>query len=395
MRLIHTADWHLGRIFFSRHLTDDQEHVLDQFVDLVERTGPDGVLIAGDVYDRAIPPIDAVRLLNRILSDIVSRLGVPVFLIAGNHDSPERLEFGSGLLRERNLFISGTAAPDAVPVMLDDDHGPVAVCAMPYCEPALVRARFGDDSVNDHQTALAAIIARMRTRIPDGCRSVALVHAFVTGAESSDSERPLMVGGSAQVSAALFDGFDYVALGHLHKPQSIEKNRIRYSGSLLKYSFSEASHAKSVDIVEIDAHGGVTIESVGLQPLHDVRQISGCLAELIEDEEDSPAADAAKRADAAKSADYLMVTVEDRGAQLDLMGKLRHVYPNVLHIERPLRSDDPDEISRLQDRLNRTEEEMFSSFFKETTGNDLTDGECEEFKALLDALRRAEREAVS
>lgn len=387
MRLIHTADWHLGRIFYSRHLTDDQEHVLDQFVDLVGRTEPDALLIAGDVYDRAVPPIDAVRLLNRILSEIVSRLGVPVFVIAGNHDSPERLEFGSGLLRERNLFISGSVTPDAGPVLLEDEYGPLAICSMPFCEPALVRAGYSDDTIIDHQTALAAIIARMGTQIPDGCRSVALAHAFVTGAESSESERPLMVGGSAHVSADLFDRFDYVALGHLHKPQSIVKNRIRYSGSLLKYSFSEAAHAKSVDIVEIDAHGGVTIESVALKPLRDVRQISGRLGDILGEDGDSPGLEGA-------DSDYLMVTVEDRGAQLDLMGKLRHVYPNVLHIERPLRSDDPDGIARVQDRLNRTEEEMFSSFFKEITGNELTVEESEEFKTFLNDLRRAEREAT-
>jgi len=393
MRLIHTADWHLGRIFFSRHLTDDQEHVLDQFVDLVERTGPDAVLIAGDVYDRAIPPIDAVRLLNRILSHIVRRLGVPVFVIAGNHDSAERLEFGSDLLRERNLFISGSAAPDAAPVLLHDEHGPIAICPLPFCEPALVRARFENDSIHDHQTALAAVIAAMGAQIPDRCRSVALAHAFVTGAESSESERPLMVGGSANVSADLFDRFDYVALGHLHKPQSIKRNRIRYSGSLLKYSFSEASHAKSVDIVEIDARGAVTIEPVGLKPLHDVRQISGHLADLVGEDEDST--DGVDHADGARNADYLMVTVEDRGAQLDLMGKLRTVFPNVLHIERPLRPEDSEAVTPIEDRLNRTEEEIFSSFFKEATGKDLSDEEGKELRALLDGLRRAEREASS
>ncbi len=384
MRFIHTADWHLGRIFFSRHLTSDQEHLLDQLVELVRLEEPDALLIAGDVYDRAVPPIDAVRLLNRILSEIVSPLGVPVFLIAGNHDSPERLEFGSGLLRERNLFIAGSAVPDARPVLLEDAHGPVAVCPVPFYEPSLVREKFGDETVHDHQTALAALLARMRAQIPDGCRSVALAHAFVVGGETSESERPFMVGGSAQVPADLFDGFDYVALGHLHKPQTVRKNRIRYSGSLLKYSFAEASHTKSVDIVEIDAEGIATVDPVSLKPLHDVRQIAGKVDDLARS---CPAP--------GDRNDYLMVTVEDRGAQLDLMGKLREVFPNVLHIERPHQAADLEESIHLRDRLDRTEEEMFASFFKETTGSELTAEEAEEFRSLLDGLRRTEREVVS
>ena len=224
----------------------------------------------------------------------------------------------------------------------------------------------------------------MRAQIPDGCRSVALAHAFVVGGETSESERPFMVGGSAQVPADLFDGFDYVALGHLHKPQTVRKNRIRYSGSLLKYSFAEASHTKSVDIVEIDAEGIATVDPVSLKPLHDVRQIAGKVDDLARS---CPAP--------GDRNDYLMVTVEDRGAQLDLMGKLREVFPNVLHIERPHQAADLEESIHLRDRLDRTEEEMFASFFKETTGSELTAEEAEEFRSLLDGLRRTEREVVS
>src|SRR5690554_3929586 len=310
MRFLHTSDWHLGRILHGRSLIEDQAHVLDRFVDLVRDARPDAVLIAGDVYDRAVPPAEAVELLDDTLSRIVLGQGVPVLVIAGNHDSPERLGFGARLLAERGLTIVGRVdAPRAV--AFEDDWGRVVVHPLPYAEPALVRDAFGDD-VADHEAALAALLGRVRAAHPAGVRSVVMAHAFVAGGAESDSERPLSVGGSAVVDAGLFDGFDYVALGHLHRPQRVGADHVRYAGSLLKYSTSEAGHAKSVSLVELRAPGERTVEEIALAPLRDLRVLTGPLDALIA----SAATDPARE-------DYVFARLTDRGALLDPMARLR------------------------------------------------------------------------
>ncbi len=380
MKFIHTADWHLGRILFGHHLTVDQDHVLNQFVELVRETRPDAVIVAGDIYDRAVPPIDAVQLLNRVLSSIVDDLGVPMILSAGNHDSPERLSFGSTLLKKKDLFISGPVAIDPEPVMLKDRHGPVAICPIPYAEPSRVRECLGDETIVDHETALASLLARTRARLPEDCRSVAVTHAFVTGGEKTESERPLMIGGSGQVDASIFEGFHYTALGHLHRPQSTGGGKIRYSGSLLKYSFSEAGHSKSVDLVEIDGSGEVTVEPISLAPRRDLRCITGLLDDLLAGADDDPGRE-----------DYLMVTLEDRGPRIDAMGKLRTVYPNVLHIARDMAATEDRATLSAGERLDRSTEELFSAFFEEVTGNALSEAEREEFIAALESVRTGEK----
>jgi exonuclease SbcD len=381
MKLIHTADWHLGRIFYGRHLTGDQAHVLERFVELAADFKPDAVLIAGDVYDRAVPPIEAVRLLDDVLSRIVAGLEIPVVLIAGNHDSPERLAFGSGLLRDRKLVVAGAAGAAAEPVMLEDRHGPLAVSPIPFAEPALVRQQLDDEAVRDHAGALAALLDRARARIPPGCRSVAVAHAWIIGGEESESERPLSLGGSGQVSASVFDGFHYAALGHLHRPQSVGEARIRYPGSLLKYSFSEARREKSVDLVEIDGKGRATVESVPLEPCRNLRCIRGLLDDVLADPGAGDWAD-----------DYIMVTLEDRGALLDVMNRLRSVYPNVLHIERDRFGLAGDGDVPSGDHLNRTEEEMMTAFYRDVTGEDMSTEEREQFLGVLGALSNEEKE---
>ncbi len=230
MRFIHTADWHLGRLFHTVHLTEDQQYVLDQFVDLVADVRPAAVLIAGDVYDRGVPPTEAVELLNDVLGRIVRGLGVPVVMIAGNHDSPSRLGFGSQLLAAEGLHIAGPLpAGGALTVPFGDDDGPLVVQAVPYADPVQVRADLADllhsrrpdePGLQTHEEAMRALTGLARALTPAGARSLFVGHAFVAGAGTSDSERPLTVGGAGAVPATVFAGFDYVALGHLHLPQS-------------------------------------------------------------------------------------------------------------------------------------------------------------------------------
>ena len=219
MRILHTADWHLGRLFYGIHLTEDQAVVLDQITQLIKEAAIDVVIIAGDVYDRAVPPTDAVRLLDDTLSEILLGLGKPVVLISGNHDSPDRLSFGSRLFAERGLYVRSSCRNVHEPTILHDSHGPVQVFLVPYAEPPVVRNELNASEVNDHNTAMNAVVSRIEKARDSSVRSILVGHAFVAGGMECESERPLSVGGASHVDPMSFQGFDYVALGHLHHRQ--------------------------------------------------------------------------------------------------------------------------------------------------------------------------------
>lgn len=404
MRFLHSADWHLGRVYHGVSLLEDQAHVLQQFVRIAADTRPDAILLAGDIYDRSVPPAEAVRLLDLVLSELILELKIPVVMIAGNHDGPDRLAFGSGLLQRAGLVVRGPVEMDAAPLVLRDAHGEVEIHALPYAEPALVRSASGDDTIADHHAALAAQTAAVRAAQVPGRRTVVVAHAFVQGGAESESERPLSVGGTGAVGVGVFDGFDYVALGHLHRPQAIgtkrggesaagagrgdavevcrsadavdvadaanatnatnaanaaapwRSARIQYSGSLLKYSFAEADHGKSVNLVELDAEGNCTVERIPLVPRRDLRILEGELAALVAAAATDPARD-----------DYVLARLTDHGALLDAMGKLRAAYPNALAIERPTLTGDGPGRATADHRRTRIQD-LFASFHEETTG---------------------------
>jgi exonuclease SbcD len=381
MRFIHTADWHLGRLFHGVHLTEDQARILDRLLDLVRDEKPDALIVAGDLYDRAVPPPDAVKLLDDVLSRLVLGLKTPVIVVSGNHDSAPRLGFGSRLLSEQGLNVVTAPGPEAVRVTLGDDHGPVHFFPVPYCEPATVRWELQDESIRDHQTAMERMTTRARNTIPEGERSVLITHGFVAGGRESDSERPLSMGGAERVDAGVFAGFDYVALGHLHRPQTAGRDHIRYSGSLLKYSFSEADHVKGVNLVEMDAQGACRVEKIVLQPVRDVRRIEGYLRDILSNPEKGERAE-----------DYLAVSLLDRGAILDVMSKLRTVYPNVLHVERPHLTLRADRRGAPSDRRTRGDWELFVDFFEDVTGEPPSPEHRTAYESIIDALRRAEAE---
>jgi exonuclease SbcD len=275
MRFIHTADWHLGRLFHGVHLTDDQHHALMQVVQVVKEERPDAVLVAGDIYDRAIPPPEAVELLDEALCRLVIDLKVPVVLIAGNHDSPQRLHFGSRLLKDRRLYVTGNLPAKCESVVFGDGNGPVHVYAVPYCEPMIVRQGLSCEEVVDHDSAMRAIVGRIAGGHPSGERKILMGHAFVAGGAECESERPLSVGGAGTVDVGSLSGFDYVALGHLHCPQRIGGGEVRYSGSLLKYSFDEVHQPKGVYVVDMDKGGACAVRTVPIVPRRDVRKIEG------------------------------------------------------------------------------------------------------------------------
>lgn len=376
MRLVHTSDWHLGRMFCQKSLQDDQEYILDQFVDIVREAGADAVIIAGDLYDRAVPPADAVRLCDDVLCRLAMGLKVPVIIIAGNHDSPERLGFGAKLMAAGNVHIAGQLAREAMCVCLGDEHGPVTLAAIPYTEPSFVRACMSDETVRDHDSAMRCCVQRLAGA--SEARSVLIAHAFVVGGSTSESERPLIVGGTGTVSAASFAGFSYTALGHLHRSQSLEDGRVQYAGSLLKYSFDEAAHTKSVSVVDIGARGECEVKRIELKAKRDVRCIKGKFDELL------------RNPPKGNREDYLKITLEDDSPVFEAQQRLRDVYPNVLELELAYMmratSSDPTRV----DHRTLGPAELFAQFYQYVNGEPWTEDQAASFSSVSNGVTQEE-----
>lgn len=381
MRFIHTSDWHLGRSFHGFHLTNDQAYVLDQFIKLVSDTKPDAVVIAGDIYDRSVPPTEAVELLDDVLSRIMLDYKTPVIVIAGNHDSPERLGFGNKLLARQGLHVVGPLSCKIAPIILTDDYGPVYFLPLTYAEPAVVRERLDQPQAMGHEQAMQTMIKHLLGQVPADARKVAIAHAFITGGEKSESERFLTVGGVETVNSANFVPFNYTALGHLHKPQTMGQDTIRYSGSLMKYSFAEANQPKGIHVVDLNGTGNVCVDTVRLTPRRDVRCIEGFMEEILK----GPLSGESKE-------DYIRVVLKDKGAILDPIGRLRQVYPNILDLARPELTPG-NQLQRPEgDHRRMTETDLFASFFQQVTGEEISEEQAAEFASAVDELYRAERE---
>jgi exonuclease SbcD len=380
MKFLHTSDWHLGRQFHNVSLLEDQAYVLDQIFDIAVRETVDAVVIAGDVYDRTVPPARAVSLLDSMLDRLCRDLALPVIMIPGNHDSPERLGFGARQLSGSGLHIIGSTDAILSPVMLSDAYGQLAFYGIPYLEPVMAREYF-EVELSGHDETLAYVAERIKTHNQQNgrFRTVVVSHCFLDGGEDCESERPLSVGGADRVSAKIFKTFDYTALGHLHGPQFKLINKIRYSGSILKYSFSEEHHNKSVTIVDMDAKGKCVIEKIALTPLHDMRSLEGSLKDVLERGQSDP-----------NFEDYVQVRLSDTHAILDIMGKLREVYPNVLHLERPGLVLENSEKMASRDRLRKGEMSMFGDFYEQVKGESLSAKQAKLIEKTIEQLHRAE-----
>lgn len=382
MRILHTSDWHLGRIFQNIHLTDDQAYVLEQIKGIARERSVDVIVVAGDIYDRAVPPPEAVRLLDDTLYSLLLDLKIPIIMIAGNHDSPDRLSFGSRLFDHHGLHLSGALRYPVSPIVIPDSDGPVAFYAIPYTETALVREKSGCQEIREHNDAMGVIVNSLQATTPATARRVICGHAFVQGGITQESERPICIGGSGSVDTTQFDGFTCTLLGHLHRPQWFKESMIHYSGSILPYSFSEADHKKSVTIIDIDAIGKITSEYVPLTPRHAVRCIDGTLSQIITNGSSDSSPE-----------DYLLIRLLDTEPILDAIGKLRMVYPNVLLIERPgLESLINEENQNRIDHRKLSDEDLFAAFFSQTTGVALTDTQIGFFSSIVHKVRAKERE---
>ncbi|MGD6965210.1 exonuclease SbcCD subunit D [Rossellomorea vietnamensis] len=378
MKFIHTADWHLGKLVHGIYMTEQQREVLYQFVQLVEDEQPDAVVIAGDLYDRSVPPTEAVELLDEILYKINVELKIPVIAISGNHDSAERLSFGTSWYKQSRLYLKGKLTNDLTPIEVEGVHFHL----IPYADPGIVRQLLQDDSIHSHHNAMQALVGEIEKNMDTSLPQVFVGHAFVLGGKTSDSERTLSVGGSGCVGSELFDPFHYTALGHLHSPDAIKHARVKYSGSLLKYSFSEAKQRKAVSIVEIDSKGNISIEEKTLTPKQDMREIEGFMEELLDPHFFNDQ----------KTDDFLKVTLHDEGALIDPINKLRQVYPNVLHLEKKVEQYDlrrKENYSTVKDE-RKTELELFQQFYNEMTTSDFSE---EKKQMMINVIEKAKREA--
>lgn len=354
MRFLHTADWHLGRIFYGQYLTDDQAYVLEhQFFTILKEEKIDGILLAGDVFDRAVPPIEAIELWDSIITRLAMDYKVPLFVVSGNHDGAERLEVGRSMLSESGIHIWGSPHHALQPFEFEGAGGRVAICPMPFSEPRRIGDALGlssnesksvdTDIVEDtlfsyvddkDQEAVALNLHNydqmyqawsdyLYKQVPKRMRSIAISHAFVMGGEVGGSERTLSVGGSEQVNPRVFKDFHYTALGHLHGPQRMGADQIRYSGSPLKYSFDEHGQKKSFTIIDMDTKGSVDISTIPVEAKRDVVILEGYFEDLLNNKELQ-----AKHKD-----DYVQARLLDTMPIMDGMARLRQVYPRCMTIE--------------------------------------------------------------
>lgn len=367
MKLLHLSDLHIGKRVCEISLLDDQRAILEQILRIAQDVRPDAVLIAGDLYDRNIPPGEAVTLLDDFLTELAGQ-EIPVFAISGNHDSPERLAFGSRIMQKNNVTIAGIFQGTMPHYVLTDRYGPVHIYLLPFLHPAAVQRFFDNDRVDSYDSAVRAAIGTVSLSPHE--RNVLVAHQFVVSGSAEpdrcDSET-ISVGGLDSVDVSAFDGFDYVALGHLHGPQQIGRPSVRYAGSPLKYSFSEARQKKSVTMVELFEKGNLELTQIPLTPLRDMREIRGPIAELT----------APENQEGTNREDYIRAILTDEKEIADAAGKLRAVYPNLMRIdfENSRTISDNTGTAASGNPSSRTPMELFEEFYRDFCGTSMSEQE--------------------
>ena len=371
MRFLHTADWHLGKKLHEHSLIDDQYHILKEFLKLVDDQKPEAIIIAGDVYDSGMPPVAAIDLFDEILTKLILEKQISVLCIAGNHDSSSRLNFGSRLFENNKFFLRTKTFADNEPVILSDEYGDIYFSMIPYFNPSKVREVFGIDDSLSYDDAAKILVDDARKNIPSNQRSVAVAHLFLKGGYRSDSEIE-MVGGIDEINYEHFLDYNYVALGHLHRPQYKKFEKIRYSGSLLKYSFDEELQDKGIDVVEMNGTGEVKIESIALNPLHDVRTVTGFLDDILREQ--------------LTTGDYILARLKDENPY-NAGEKLRSaIYPHLLGVEN-ISERVTTESMELKERENLNDAELFEVFFKDMTGRNMNEAEREAFVTCFNEIK--------
>ena len=374
MKFIHLSDLHLGKRVNEISMTDDQAYILTQILNIIDAEHPDAVVIAGDVYDKSVPPAETVTLFDGFLCRLAERK-LPVLIISGNHDSPERLAFGGRLMEGAGIHLSPVYNGKVEPVTLSDSHGDVHFWLLPFVKPAHVKRYFPDAGIESYTDAIRAAIEHMDVDFTS--RNVLVTHQFVTGAATCESEE-ISVGGSDNVDISVFDGFDYVALGHLHGPQNILSNRIRYCGTPLKYSFSEAGHHKSVTVVELAEKGSLHLQTIPLNPRHDLREIWGTFAELTDKSFYQGTA----------VEDYLHITLTDEEDVPEAVGRLRVIYPNLMKLSYDnTRTRTNRVIDAAEDVKRKSPLELFAELYEKQNNQPMSEVQRAFARELIESIR--------
>ncbi|GAA0091155.1 exonuclease SbcCD subunit D [Paraclostridium bifermentans] len=381
MKIIHTSDWHIGKIVNEFSMIEDQKYILNRLIDLIEKEKPEVLIIAGDVYDRSIPPVEAVELLNETLSNLIIDKKVKVLAISGNHDGGERLSFGSQILEKNGLYIAGRDDELYKHVVIKDGEKNVSFYLIPYKDPALTRKILDEKEIKSHNDAMKFVVEKIKEDMNKEEVNILVGHGYVTmkredaiecienkyevaNLETSESERPLSIGGTDLIDGKIFDDFDYVALGHLHGRQKIGREEMKYSGSILKYSFSEVKQKKGVYILDINKKDEIDIEFKCLKPVRDLRVIKGNIEELIEE---------AREVEEGKE-DYIQAILTDDGELINPMEKLRAVYPNTMLITRERKREiSEDKTSAKGEYKRKSKLELFKEFYEDLGSGDYTE----------------------
>ena len=378
MKLIHLSDIHLGKRVNEFSMLEDQAHILKKILAVVDEEKPDGVLIAGDVYDKSVPSTEAVQLFDDFLVRLAERK-LPLFIISGNHDSPERLSFANRLIDAAGIHLAPVYNGVVEPITLSDEYGPVNVYMLPFIKPAHVRGFFPDTEITGYSDAVAAAIGRMN--IDKTQRNVLITHQFVTGAQRSDSEE-LSVGGTDNIGAEVFCDFDYVALGHIHGPQNMDSGRIRYCGSPLKYSFSEAAQQKSVTVAELKEKGTLEIHTVPLIPRRDMVELKGSYQQLTLRE---------FYENTTYQEDYTHITLTDEEDIPDAVAKLRAVYHNLMKLDYDnTRTRHSAAISGAENVETRSPIDLFAEFYELQNGLPMSAEQTELVASLIEKIWEGE-----
>ena len=379
MKFMHLSDLHLGKRVNEFSMIEDQQYILNQIAEIADREKPDGVLIAGDVYDKSVPPIEAVQLFDDFLVRLAEQ-NLPVFIISGNHDSAERVAFGSRLMISSGVYLSPVYDGSVKPVTLEDAYGKADIYLMPFLKPAHVRRFFPEEVIDSYTEAMRVAIDHLDLDLSR--RNILVTHQFVTGAVRSDSEE-ISVGGADNVDASVFEAFDYAALGHLHRAQSVIRETIRYCGTPLKYSFSEADHEKSVTLVELGEKGQVSVETLSLVPLRDMHEIKGTYEEVT-----------LKRfyEETDYQESYMHITLTDEEDIPDALGKLRAIYPNIMKL------DYDNERTRTNGKLDGTDRaeqkspiELFAELYEKQNNQPMSQVQQDFLEGIVEDIWEEER----
>lgn len=373
MKLIHLSDLHLGKRVNEFSMLEDQQYILTEILQIIDREKPDGVMIAGDVYDKSVPSAEAVALLDDFLVRLAKR-DLQVFLISGNHDSPERMAFGGRLMAQSGVHLAPVYDGKVSPITLTDEYGPVNLYLLPFIKPAHVRRCFLEREILTYTDALAAAIEAMGVDTTQ--RNVLVTHQFVTGAARCDSEE-ISVGGTDNVDVSVFEPFDYVALGHIHGPQQVGRETVRYCGTPLKYSFSEAKHQKSVTVVELGEKGAVSVHTVPLTPMRDLAELRGTYEELtfrgFYDGTSYPR-------------DYVHITLTDEEDIPDAVSKLRIIYPNLMKLDYDNKRTRAGIVLEGAEDQQRSPLELLEEFYEKQNGQPMGEEQRAFAKSLMERI---------